>query len=481
MTRDHDLALSVVDGLRARRGEHGSRLPDGVLADAAGVLGVSRPTLSRWMAEGVPAARRLMPRYALEDDDEARAVLYEKNFSRAAAHAELVRLRGDQAPSLRTLQRAFRGLPAGVQAAITDGEQGWRAHRPAQRYEPEFRNQHWQGDHQELDIWVRPAGRGRKALRPWLTVFEDCFSRAIMGYALSPRPNQGHVLAALGSAIRLRAERGPFCGVPQWLTTDRGMEFVADAVIEAVVMLRMTAMPTLPRHPEHNGKVERLHGTVGSMFLAGLPGYTGAARQRDGRLSAGEFVLPLDVFLAELAAWTHSYNTTKPHAGLDGRTPLQAWQQDPTPISRPPEAMLRRYLLKGESRVVRRTTITLRGRPYVAECLARYEGRRLELRHDPNDDFELELYDGEEWVGTAVQQEQATPAQIDAWVKANEAEEQRHRHDKSAARQRSKRRYRAMIDERPAVETTNVPAGAPEANRDRRRRQARARALEHQP
>jgi putative transposase len=247
------------------------------------------------------------------------------------------------------------------------------------------------------------------------------------------------------------------------------MENVADAVIEALVMPRMTAMPTLPCHPEHNGKVERLHGTITSMFLASLPGYTGGAKERDKTLTAGQFALPLDVLLAELATWVRSYNCDRPHRSLGGLTPL---------VSRPDDALLRRYLLKGQQRKVRRGAITFKHREYVARMLPGYEGRGVEIRYDPNDGFELELYDGERWIGTAVQRERATEEQIDEWVHAHEELAEQHRRDKAAARKRARRRHRAMIDGSPSVETTNVPAMTPGAARDRRRRDARKRALD---
>jgi len=474
---DRDIAASVVERLRERREANHGRLPDGELTRAADFLGVAAPSLSRWVTSGVPAPRRRMPCYELQHDEEAREVLYEKNKSRSAAHAEIVRLRGQDAPTLRTLQRAFRRMPEAAQAAIEYGDDGWRQHRPVQQYEADFRNQHWQADHQDLEIWVKPPGKHVKAVRPWLTIFVDCYSRAIMSYVVSLRPNQGHVLAGLGAAIRLRDGHGPFHGVPGWLTLDRGMENVADAVIEAIVMLRMTAMPTLPRHPEHNGKVERLHATITSMFLASLPGYIGGAKERDKTLSVGDFVLPLDVLLEELAKWVLFYNCERPHSALDGLTPLEVWNDDPTPISMPPDAMLRRYLLKGETRKVRRGVLEFKHRPYIARILPRHEGRRFEIRYDPNDDFELEVYDGEKWIGTAVQRDRATDAQVDDWVEAHQELAEQHRRDKAAARKRAKRRHRAMIDGSPSVETTNVPMRTPSAAREQRRREARRRAL----
>lgn len=214
------------------------------------------------------------------------------------------------------------------------------------------------------------------------------------------------------------------------------------------------------------------------MFLAGLPGYLGGAKEHDKTLTAGDFVLPLDVFLEELAKWVHFYNCERPHSALEGLTPLEVWNADPTPISTPPDAMLRRYLLKGKTRKVRRGVITLEDRPYIARVLPGYEGRTVEIRCDPNDDFELEVYDGETWIGTAVQRERASDAQVDDWVKANQELADQHRRDKAAARKRAKRRHKAMIDGSPSVETTNVPMRTPSAARDKRRRDARRRVLE---
>ena len=477
MRYDRAVAGPVVQRLRESREAHNGRLPDGELAKAADFLGVPTPTLSRWVTDGVPGERRVMPRYDLQTDDEARAVLYEKNDSRAAAHAELKRLRGDKAPGLRQLQRAFRRLPAAMQAAIESGDPAWRQHRPAERYEAEYRNQHHQADHQQCEYWVQPPRKHTKPVRPWLTIFVDCYCRAIMAYVVSLRPNQGHVLAGLGAAIRLRDGHGPFCGVPGWLTLDRGMENIADSVIEAIVMLRMTAMPTLPRHPEHNGKVERLHATITSMFLASLPGFTGGSKDRDKKLSAGEFVLPLDVFLEELAKWVLFYNCERPHKSLGGLTPLEVWNADPTPISMPEEGMLRRFLLKGEIRKVQRGVITFNNNVYIADELPLYESEKLEIRHDVNDDFELQLYKGDKFIATAVQKDRATADQVDAWVEHHQELADQHSRDKAAARKRAKRRHQAMIDGSASVDTTNVPAMTPSAASAKRRRDARRQTL----
>lgn len=477
MTYDREAAAAVAAALRHERQAAGGRLPDGALAEAARLLGVTRPTLSRWISVGVPGERRQSARLDLEARDDLRPVLYEKNASLAAAHRQLERdLQPEALPSLRTLQRAFRRLPASERDAIRAGEVGWRQHRPVQRYEAEFRNQHWQGDHQQLDIWVRPPGKRRAPLRPWLTVFIDAYSRAIMGYALSVRPNQGHVLAALGAAMRVYPERGPFGGVPRWLTTDRGMEFMADAVLEALVMFRITAMPTLPRHPEHNGKVERLHRTAAQTLLADLPGYTGGATDRAKQPLTGAHILPLDQFAARLAEWVDDYNLRRPHKGLDGDTPLTVWERDPTELALADEAMLRRYQLKGTPRVVRRGKIAFDGHLYLPGPGAA-EGHELDLRHDVNDTSTVELYDGDRHVTTATREDMASEAVRDAWIEHHKEMAERHRRDLREARRRSRRTYRAISDAQRAVETTQTPAELPPKVREQRRAAARRRAL----
>jgi putative transposase len=54
-----------------------------------------------------------------------------------------------------------------------------------------------------------------------VTLFEDQFSRLIVGWAISLRPTQAEVLAALRMAVTVDPERGEFGGVPVMLRWDR--------------------------------------------------------------------------------------------------------------------------------------------------------------------------------------------------------------------------------------------------------------------
>jgi transposase InsO family protein len=68
-----------------------------------------------------------------------------------------------------------------------------------------------------------------RARKRWVTVFLDCYSRLIMGRAVSLQPSRGTVLAALRQGLVVDPERDPFGGVPA-VVPDNGLEFVAAAL-----------------------------------------------------------------------------------------------------------------------------------------------------------------------------------------------------------------------------------------------------------
>ena len=84
-------------------------------------------------------------------------------------------------------------------------------------------NEIWQADHTQLDLWVvTPAGQ---SARPWLTVIEDDYSRAIAGYAVNlGAPSALQTALALRQAIWRKAEPGwHVCGIPAVFHTDHGL------------------------------------------------------------------------------------------------------------------------------------------------------------------------------------------------------------------------------------------------------------------
>jgi putative transposase len=100
----------------------------------------------------------------------------------------------------------------------------------------------WETDYAELELNVLPL-RGRRLVRPWLTVIEDGFSRLVMGWALSLYPTTAEVLVAIREGIVVDPQRGPWGGVPQLI------RFLATAVKRAAGELGCAALPTAPYSP----------------------------------------------------------------------------------------------------------------------------------------------------------------------------------------------------------------------------------------
>jgi putative transposase len=95
------------------------------------------------------------------------------------------------------------------------------------------------------------------------------------------------------------------------------------------------------------------------MFFAGLPRYTAAPRLANGRTADPDAPgLRFEVFVNELLAWVRWWNTRHEMDMLDGRTPLQAWLDDPTPLTTVPAEDLRLFTLEDDGRV---RTVTGKG------------------------------------------------------------------------------------------------------------------------
>jgi putative transposase len=317
----------LVAELIARR-DRGELRP-GDVREAAARAAVGERTLWRWIAAGRPLARGRPSSQRLELTPQLRDA-YLRLGGNVAAVWRQVRDQGKQPPPLRTLQAAFaRELSPAERASARRGETGRREHGLYLRYEAPHRNAVWQADHKQLPVLVVPGGR-RRGRRPWVTLFLDDFTRAIMGWAISLQPSSAEVLAALRDAILVDSGRGPFGGLPGRLRWDHGLEFAAAAVEQAALALGIDVDPATPYAPHEKGKVERLHRTITDGFVAGLPGWTDGPRDQRGQLEAPNAPLPLTELVSGFDTWVRRYNSERPHRSLGNCTPLQRWTSDPT-------------------------------------------------------------------------------------------------------------------------------------------------------
>lgn len=471
-------APAVQQLLRLRAQE---RLTRGHVRLAGECLGVSERTVWRWLAQAEAAPGRAARPGARTGDRfevtaEVRVLLAYWRGNASAVHRQLLaRARAaagqphtavpggapaeavpvlDPVPSLSTFLRAVRrDLTKGERAALARGPEAARAHDVFGRRPLLWRNHTWEADHVQAPLLVDADG---DLVRPWVTWFIDVATKTITGTAVTPgHPSRASILAALRAAVLRTGPYGPAGGVPEHLRVDRGRDFLSKTVLGAFGVLD-TDVDDLPAYSPHlKGTVENLNRSADRMLFAALPGYTITPAPRRAKKADPDAPPPLtfEEFTAEVLDWVHWWNIEHRPASLNSRTPTEAWQADPTPLSDIPEAALWGLMLEDDGRVRKLTShgVRWRGRDYVGAWMAGQAGRSVRIRHMPHHDHEIEVCDPTgRHLGTAHLAEAATPEQLDALRRARTARARRLREETKKAEALRRQRY--------APATTPMPA-----------------------
>jgi putative transposase len=122
----------------------------------------------------------------------------------------------------------------------------------------------------------------------------------------------------------------------------------------------------------------------------------------------------IERFATLFADWVRWYNHDKPHRRLDGRTPVQAWEDDTAPITRIGADKLRHLLLAAEERTVGKDGIHKGNLTYVAPELVGMGREKVLIRFMPHDDRSIEVYRGGEHLCTAHPADRLTAEQTEA-------------------------------------------------------------------
>ncbi|MFJ9847534.1 Mu transposase C-terminal domain-containing protein [Kitasatospora sp. NPDC101155] len=450
-----------------------------LVADA---VGVSLRTVWRWLAaaraEGRTGARQ-RERFTVTPQLHARLVLWCGNA--AAVHRELLAEAcavggaddtndvGDQdhegapspaaVPSLATLHRAIRrDLNPGQRAALVGGERARRRHDVHLRRPRQWRNACWEGDHKHVPVEVDLHG---ELVCPWVTWFIDCAHDVVTGVAITPHtPSRDAILAALRTAIARDEPDGPYGpigGLPALVRIDRGKDFLSRTVSAA---LGAFAVPVhdLPAYTPHlKGTVENLNLCAERMFFASLPRYTHAptasVRRRD---QAKDDTAPLTftAFVQLLLDWVRWWNIEHTSPALAGRTPLQAWLEDPTPIEDPKPGQLWAFTLEddGTARTLTTSGVYWRGRYYVGEWMQGLadDGIKVRIRYLPHHTHEIEVVDAitGAHLGAAHLADAASDEQRAAVRRTRSAEQRRLRKALTAAEKLRTERFAAVTTAR---------------------------------
>ncbi|MFE0678662.1 Mu transposase C-terminal domain-containing protein [Streptomyces sp. NPDC058867] len=364
----------------------------------------------------------------------------------------------DPVPSLSTFLRAVRrDLTAGERAGLAAGADAARAHDVFSTRPVSWRNHVWEADHVQAPLLVDADG---DLVRPWVTWFIDTVTKVITGTAVTPGvPSRASVLAALRTAVLREDPYGPAGGVPELVRVDRGKDFLSTAVTAAFGTMGVTVKDLPAYSPHLKGTVENLNRAVDRMLFAALPGYTPApAGPRSRRRSAGgrpetSGAMPFEDFTAEVLAWTHWWNTEHRPRALSGRTPLQAWQADPTPVTSIPASDLWTFTLEDDGRPRKLTShgVRWRGRTYIAPWMTGQAGRTVTVRYMPHHDHQIDVCDAHgKHLGPAHLADAATPEQLQALRTARTARARRLRAEVKAAEKLRRQRFAPATTAGPA-------------------------------
>ncbi len=441
---ERERAELMVARLRAERDARGGRLPRGMLAAACEQSNVSRASMYRYLRDGIPPRPQ---RKRWEWGPEERATLLNADGCVSRAREMLLAKGADPLPGVRQMQRAREQMPSALKVSLTDGEAAARQYELTAMVEIRERNELWLADHKQLDVMAMPP-RGN-VLRPWLTVIEDSATRRVLGASLSIRPNQGHVLAALGMALRA-------AGTPEAIAFDNGLEFLALAVTEAASELLFAAVAVEAWHPHHKGKIERLHRTLNAMALTGVPQRTGKPRDLRGRprVVPEEPGIPFEQLSERFYAAVGRYNARR-HSELEA-SPDEVFAEDPRPLRMIAEQHLRRFLLKGITRKIRKHGIRLKNRWYHAEEIHGRRSETVEVRYAPDDLRTIEVYrNGRHWC-TAELINPADRATHERVMKGRTRDRRQRKADDRRAAREERGSYKAAVEPGPLEETTIV-------------------------
>jgi putative transposase len=303
--------------------------------------------------------------------------------SAASIHRQVVKIATEQGwkpPSYARVRQIIKTLDP---ALVTYAHKGAAAYREAfdllYLREATHSNAMWQADHTPLDIWL--LDEAGKPARPYLTVIEDDYSRAIAGYRLSfQEPTALTTALTLRQAIwRKEDPHWHVCGIPSTFYTDHGSDFTSKHMEAIAVDLGIELIFSEKGVPRGRGKIERFFRTVNQLFLQDIPGYAPSGYK------TVEAILTLPAFEQRFRAWLlEGY-----HSRVHGETkcqPQERWEADDGYLPKMPVSLEQLDLLLltvAKTRRIQQDGIHFQGHRYMDPTLASFVKEEVLIRYDP--------------------------------------------------------------------------------------------------
>ena len=308
---------------------------------------------------------------------------------------------------LKAALHRFRVLTAGINAT-----------RLGERVELDEAKLHLQTILVSQGVWdLIPAEAQSliKRVRPWICVAIDCASRTVVGLTASLDSSTEAVLGAIRMTVSDKSAVALSVGAQaQWdmsvrplqLVTDNGPTIVNRRVRLALAGLRVEHVRTIAGEPSMRGTIERLFRTLGSRLLRQFTGGTfehvvargGYPAEKRASITA---MAILQILIRHVVDDYHN----RPHAGLGGETPADAWRRlvkdglSPLPSS----DALRSIFGVELQRVIGPHGVAVFGLNYQSRALQSYHrstshARTIAVRVDCDDLGRVSARIGDTWV-----------------------------------------------------------------------------------
>lgn len=150
----------------------------------------------------------------------------------------------------------------------------------------------------------------------YLHLVTDYYSRAIIGYVVSPTLEAKYTMQALDQAIT-NAGGGNLCGTIHH--SDRGIQYASDAYVTMLKKHNIRVSMCEDYNPTDNGLAERVNGILKTEWIYELP------IMQNIHDAKGQIDDIIDI-----------YNNVRPHLSLNKMTPMSIYLGDPqiTPAAR---------------------------------------------------------------------------------------------------------------------------------------------------
>jgi len=247
---------------------------------------------------------------------------------------------------------------------------------PTRRFEREHVNALWQSDASQ-GPWLPDPTRPGHARRTHLIAFLDDHSRLVPYGEFFFDEALPRLERVLKVAILRR-------GVPQAVYVDNGQIFNATQFRAACASLQIEVIFASPYHPQGKGKIEQFWHLVQESFYPEV-----AASQ----------LTDLDLLNQSFWAWLERIYHARVH-GETGQTPLDRFLAGAEQLrSADPETLRLAFQWRTQRTVTRQASLSLQGNVYSVDPA--WCGQTLELRYDPFDLSQMEVYRDGARLGTA--------------------------------------------------------------------------------